>query len=259
MDDFIKQRAGAPRGFFAAEAAGLAWLAEADAVPVVDVIEQGDDFLRIPRLTETAPSGDAARQFGHGLAALHDSGAPAFGWAPSTPAWFGPLDSPFEVSTEPCSAFSRFWATQRLEPLYSDLTGMLSKDEERVIASAIAVVSQGVFDGICGGEPEQPSRVHGDLWSGNLLWTASGAVLIDPAAHSGHRLEDLALLALFGAPFLDEIFTGYESAHPLPDGWRGELPAHSFFALLAHVKLFGRGFLSQTLGAAQSIADRARS
>lgn len=256
MVDFVKQRTDAPQGFFAAEAAGLRWLAEADAVPVVGVIEQGDDFLRLPRLDETAPSAEAARQFGRRLADLHDSGAPAFGWAPSTPAWFGPLDSPFEVAAAPCPTFSQFWAEQRLDPLLSEMAGMLSAEDEELIASAIEVIRAGAFDGICGDGGEEPSRVHGDLWSGNLLWTPSGAVLIDPAAHGGHRLEDLALLTLFGTPFLDEIFSGYESAHPLPDGWRGDLPAHSFFALLAHVKLFGRGFLGQTLSAARTIRDR---
>ena len=43
-----------------------------------------------------------------------------------------------------------------------------------------------------------PARLHGDLWAGNLLWTADGGVLIDPAAHGGHRETDLAMLALFG-------------------------------------------------------------
>ena len=33
------------------------------------------------------------------------------------------------------------------------------------------------------------------------MWTAEGAVLIDPAAHGGHRETDLAMLALFGCPF----------------------------------------------------------
>ncbi|MGJ5724937.1 hypothetical protein ACSBQT_11210 [Brevibacterium sp. H602] len=43
----------------------------------------------------------------------------------------------------------------------------------------------------------------------------------------------------------------------MPDGWRDDLPAHSFFALLAHIRLFGRGFLGQTVRAARSIIARA--
>ena len=43
----------------------------------------------------------------------------------------------------------------------------------------------------------------------------------------------------------------------MPDGWRDDLPVHSFFALLAHIRLFGRGFLGQTVRAARSIIARA--
>src|SRR4030095_11212304 len=48
--------------------------------------------------------------------------------------------------------------------------------------------------------PEPPSRIHGDLWHGNLLWAADGrAWLVDPSAHGGHRETDLAQLGHFGA------------------------------------------------------------
>ena len=47
------------------------------------------------------------------------------------------------------------------------------------------------------------------LWSGGRGW------LIDPAAHGGHRETDLAMLALFGAPFLARIIACYEEVTPL--------------------------------------------
>jgi fructosamine-3-kinase len=43
----------------------------------------------------------------------------------------------------------------------------------------------------------------------------------------------------------------------MPEDWRHDLPVHSFFALLAHVRIFGRGFLGQTLNAAGAITARA--
>ena len=68
---------------------------------------------------------------------------------------------------------------------------------------------------------EPPQRIHGDLWSGNVLWSRGGqGWLIDPAAHGGHRETDLAMLALFGTPNLTEIIRGYTEASPLADGWR---------------------------------------
>lgn len=257
MADFIKQRTGAPPGFFAAEASGLAWLAEPDVVPVVNVIDHDEQALRLERIDETTPNARSAAEFGRRLARLHDSGAPAFGWAPAEPAWFGPLDSPFEVGVASCDSFTDFWVELRLTSLASAITDRVSAEDDATITSAIESIATGAFDGISGQDTEPPARVHGDLWAGNLMWTPEGCTLIDPAAHGGHRLEDLALLALFGSPFLDEIYTGYAAEHPLPEGWQSDLPAHSFFALLAHVKLFGAGFRGQTLTAARAITARA--
>lgn len=258
MHAFVKTRADAPSGFFAAEAAGLKWLAEPEVVPVVGVIEHDANSLRLDRVEETAPDANSAFAFGRQLALLHDSGAPSFGWAPAEPAWFGPLESPFEVEVASCSSFTEFWVETRLEPMAADISDQLSKDQQETITSAIRAIASGAFEGISGAGREKPARVHGDLWAGNLMWTPAGCTLIDPSAHGGHRLEDLAMLALFGTPFLEEVFAGYEAVHPMPSGWEKDLPVHNFFALLAHVKLFGAGFLGQTLSAATAIADRGR-
>ena len=257
MTDFLKLRKSAPDGFFAAEAAGLRWLAEPGVVPVVDVIEHGADFLQLRRLEEVGPSAEAAAAFGRDLARLHDAGAPGFGWSPAPQSFFGPLDNPFEVPAESVGDFTDYWAEQRLRPLVTAVAGDLTGEDRATVASAIDAIASGVFAGICGEDEEAPARVHGDLWAGNLMWTPDGVTLIDPAAHGCHRLEDLALLGLFGASYLDEIYSGYEQEHPMLDGWRNDLPVHSFFALLAHIRLFGRGFLGQTVRAARSIIARA--
>ena len=70
--------------------------------------------------------------------------------------------------------------------------------------------------GLAGRPPEPPARLHGDLWNGNVLWTADGVVLVDPAAHGGHRETDLAMLALFDLPHLDRVLAAYDEAAPLP-------------------------------------------
>src|SRR5690606_12227391 len=136
-----------------------------------------------------------------------------------------------------------YWAQDRLRPLADTLPRLLGAEGHATVDAAIDVIAGGAFDGISGRGAEPPSPVHGDLWSGNLMWTAHGAVLIDPAAHGGHRLEDLAMLSLFGAPHLGELFAGYEAEHPLPADWQQDLPAHLFFGLLAHVRLFGEAYL----------------
>lgn len=257
---FEKRSSTAPAGFFEVEAAGLRWLAEAGKAAVVGVHRVETDRLVLERLRQVSPSARAARRFGGSLARLHSSGAPAFGSTPGPGrAWFGPLSSPFEVPVSPTANFGEFWA-HRLR-FITDLAsagfrraGVCTEPIER----AIGAVAAGAFDGIAGVGRESPSRVHGDLWSGNLMWTPGGAVLIDPAAHGGHRLEDLAMLALFGAPYLEEIFSGYEAQYPMPPRWREDLPAHSLFGLIAHVHLFGGAYAEQAAAAAERAARRFR-
>lgn len=257
-DEHVKSRPDAPAGFFAAEADGLRWLAEPGAVPVVGVIAQDRASLTIERLHEARPTAQAARDLGTGLARLHDAGAPGFGWAPSATAWFGPLSDPVELPTAPRDTFTAYWVSDRLRPIAERAAGTLGASGRAAVDAAISAIDTGAFEGIAGEGREVPARVHGDLWSGNVLWTAQGATLIDPAAHGGHRLEDLALLTLFGAPHLDEVLAAYEAAHPMPASWREDLPAHLFFCLLAHVHLFGAMYVDQAVSVARTIVERVR-
>ena len=78
-----------------------------------------------------------------------------------------------------------------------------------------------------------------------MLWPGGRGALIDPAAHGGHRETDLAMLALFGAPHLDEILRGYTETVPLADGWRARVPLHQLHPLLVHACLFGPAYAAQ--------------
>ena len=114
-----------------------------------------------------------------------------------------------------------------------------------VVDAVISRCETGDFD-----DDDPPARLHGDLWSGNVMWTPEGVVLIDPAAHGGHRETDLAMLALFGCPYLDAVIDGYQQQRPLRDGWRERVGLHQLYPLLAHVVLFGGGYARQAHAAA---------
>ena len=105
------------------------------------------------------------------------------------------------------------------------------------------------------GPPEPPARLHGDLWGGNVLAAGDGTrpVLVDPAAHGGHREVDLAMLALFGAPGgLERVLAAYAEVHPPADGQAERVALWQLFPLLVHAALFGGGY-----GAAVDRAARA--
>ncbi|WP_448852595.1 fructosamine kinase family protein [Corynebacterium sp. 335C] len=257
-DPHVKTRPGAPDGFFDCEAAGLRWLAEAEdrgGARVVGVLGAGPGELRLARITPARATREAAAEFGARLAATHDAGADGFGAPPAGwegDGFFGPLSDPRPMTLVPRATFGEFWADDRLAPALAELDGVYGPEERAVFDRLLDRLHAGEFD-----DDDPPARVHGDLWGGNLMWDAEGAVLIDPAAHGGHREEDLAMLALFGADHLDAIVGGYLEAHPLPGGRAGvaeRTPLHHLYGVLMHAVLFGGGYAGQALSIARRYA-----
>jgi fructosamine-3-kinase len=225
-----------------AEANGLRWLGEADAVPVPEVIFSEDGLLGVAWVPAGTASLGAAEQFGRDLAALHAAGAEAFG-AP-WPGFIAGLPLP----NEQASAWPPWYAERRLLPYIR-----IARDAGALGAADVAAV-EGVAGriGDLAGPAEPPARIHGDCWSGNVLWSAGRGWLIDPAAHGGHRETDLAMLALFGAPHLDHVVTAYHDVAPLAAGWQARVPLHQLHPLLVHVCLFGGGYRQSALAAARA-------
>ena len=58
----------------------------------------------------------------------------------------------------------------------------------RVPAGDTAVVEAAAGRAVAvAGPAEPPSRIHGDCWSGNVLWSGGRGVLVDPAAHGDRK------------------------------------------------------------------------
>jgi fructosamine-3-kinase len=233
-------RAGDPG--FGAEARGLRWLGEAAAAPVPEVIGWDEGALVISWLATQAPERQAAERFGRDLARLHVAGAQGFG-AP----WPGVIAG-LPLGNEAGNSWPEWFAAQRLLPF-----ARRARDAGSLTSADVGVI-ESVADriGELAGPAEQPSRIHGDCWSGNVLWSGGRGWLIDPAAHGGHRETDLAMLALFGAPFLDRLISCYQEVAPLAGGWRERVPLHQLHPLLVHVCLFGAGYRTAALDAARA-------
>ncbi len=226
----------------AAEASGLRWLHAAGAVPVPEVVVCEQGLLGIAWISATGSDRTAADRFGRDLASLHAGGAGRFG-AP----WPGFIAS-LPLPNDQAESWPAWYAEHRLLP-YSRLArdaGALTGPDVALIESVAARIGE------LAGPAEPPARIHGDCWSGNVLWSGGRGWLIDPAAHGGHRETDLAMLALFGAPYLERVLAAYQEVAPLAAGWQARVPLHQLHPLLVHVCLFGGSYRQSAVSAART-------
>ena len=225
-----------PPDYFPVEAAGLRWLAAVpDGAAVVRVQDVDATRIVLDRLHPVRPTPDAAASFGRALARTHAAGAAAFGAPPE--GWEGDgFIGRQRLTMRPDDRWGTCYAEQRVLPYARE-----AHDIGHLSAAALATVER-VADRLRAGDFDDdrpPARIHGDLWSGNVVFTAAGVVMIDPAAHGGHGLTDLAMLHVFGAPGLDRISAAYAEEARLEPGWRELVGLHQLHPLLVHAVSHG--------------------
>jgi fructosamine-3-kinase len=219
------------------EAAGLRWLAAAGArVPAV--VDESPGRLVLERVHVGSLDAAGDEDLGRMLAAVHSAGAPRFGSLPA--------DGPFfvgrcELESPEGDDWNDYYLQHRCLPLARRVG--LEREVARVVVDAPV---------------EPPARLHGDLWSGNVLADRTGRPwLIDPAAYGGHREMDLAMLDLFGH-IPERTAAAYGEVVTLADGWRDRIPLWQLFPLLVHAVLFGGGYLRQSHDLAVRLSRGAR-
>ncbi|WP_091532098.1 fructosamine kinase family protein [Microlunatus soli] len=230
---FVKATEPLP-GAFDHEAYGLRRLGAVAGGARTAAVVAADDGLLILEWVDQAPAGHAAAaDFGRRLAVTHAAAATGFG-----------RDTDSVIASEPLPAgngydnWPDFYAAARLTPFLERAVarGRLDDRDRRSLQQVIDKLPS------LAGAAEPPALLHGDLWSGNVLWTTDEAVLIDPACYGGHRETDLAMLPLFGLPQLDVVLASYQQQAPLADGWQQRIAVHQLFPLLVHAVIFGGSY-----------------
>lgn len=237
---FVKTNARADPAMLPAEARGLAFLREARALRVPEVIAVSSGragepaFLVLEYLEPARPAPGFDERLGRGLAALHASGAPCFGLDHDN--FIGRLPQ----RNDPAATWHEFYGERRLLPQLraaadsGRATRRMKEGIEHLVSRLSALT----------GEAEPPSRLHGDLWGGNLHRDDRGEpCLVDPAVYGGHREVDLAMMRLFGG-FSERCFAAYGEASPLAPGHEDRVAMYQLYPLLVHVNLFGGSYVS---------------
>jgi fructosamine-3-kinase len=91
-----------------------------------------------------------------------------------------------------------------------------------------------------------PALIHGDLWSGNYMYTSKGTALIDPAVYYADREMEFAIITMFGG-FSQTFFDAYNEINPLEPDWNERNLIYQLYHILNHYYLFGGGYLQQAL------------
>ncbi|WP_110642376.1 fructosamine kinase family protein [Salinicola sp. CPA57] len=225
----------------AGEADGLRALGDACRDLIVPaVLAEDGDLLVMEALDGTGPRDAAA--LGAGLRQMHRDSREAgaeHGW---------PRDNACGLTPQPNASLADgrvFQRERRLLPLVR-----LCR-EQGLLDAALAERIERLAESLESWLPDvSPSLVHGDLWSGNVLFTPTGPAIIDPAIYRHYPEVDVAMLTLFGGPG-DAFFEAY---------WNGERPADwerrealfQLYPLLNHLYLFGPGYL----GSVSRVVDR---
>lgn len=239
---FLKWNSTASSSMFHTEAKGLNLLSEAKtSLLIPTVILSGNDFLLLSVIEAGTKTSNSDREFGMKLAKLHQCSAPEFGLNHDN--FIGKLSQ----SNTPHLDWADFFITERIEPQIK-----LGIDSSKFSSGVLQEIDK-LHSVIQNSFPkEDPALLHGDLWSGNYMYSKDGAVSIyDPAVYFGHREMDLSMTRLFGG-FSADFYKGYNSAFPLTDNFEQRISLFNLYPILVHANLFGGEYIQQ----AKRILDR---
>lgn len=249
---FVKANSMDRVNFFLTEQTGLEALRSTGKIGVPKILGLGTDHRRGISFLAMEYIGGALRSssyweiFGQELAGMHRTECQPFSGFEGAGCSYGFLEDNYigasPQKNSPKEKWVDFYRECRLIP---QLTMA-----ERYLDSAVRKKAVRLLDHLEDymREPEFPSLLHGDLWSGNVICGKDGkAWLIDPAAYVGDYETDLAMLQLFGNP-PERFWRAYCESNPMDRrGYAERRALYQLYHLLNHLNLFGKAYLGSVV------------
>ena len=232
-------------GMFQTEHLGLDLLAGSKTLRIPKVISNGEadkySWLLLEFIEQGAVTHKFWEDFGTMLADLHQNSNELFGLDHNN--YIGSLHQSNRQHVNWFDFFIEERLQKQLRPAYDK--GLADKKIITHFENLYKVLPD-IFP------TENPSLLHGDLWSGNFLCDDnSRACLVDPAVYYGFREMDIAMSKLFGG-FSSGFYVAYNQAFPMSPGWQQRIDICNLYPLLVHVNLFGWSYV----GSVKSIVGR---
>ena len=238
---FLKANSIEREDFFRAEAEGIAALRSAEAIRVPRIYAMGKDedysFLLMEHIDSSRPVEGFWEKLGTDLAMMHKADTAAF--VKSGRYGFDRdnyIGAGYQKNTGKDS-FIEFFAECRLRPQFEMAEKYFDCEMIRKSNRLLNTLDKYLV------EPDRPSILHGDLWSGNFMSDENGLpMLIDPAVYVGCYEADIAMTELFGG-FDKRFYHSYFDFMGMIPGYADRRDLYNLYHLLNHLNLFGSSYL----------------
>ena len=260
VDIFMKANEKDNVDFFVQEANNLEAISKTNSIGTPEVVALGTDngedvgysFLLLKYVPEDNKTNLFWENLARSLANMHKAETERF--LPKDKlakgCKFGFLQDNYigrtkQIST-PTKSWIEFFRDNRLLPQFKLAQKYFDENEIKSFEKLVDNISDFLI------EPEKPSLLHGDLWSGNVLCGKNETpYLIDPACYVGHPEADIAMTELFGG-FNPVFYSVYKEEGLLQDDYVSRRDLYNLYHVLNHVNLFGQSYM----GAAKAIIKK---
>ena len=242
---FIKENTISNADSFRAEAEGLDTIRSTNTLRVPGIYAIGTNtspegyssaFLLMEFIDRRGTSHSFWEDLGRGLSAMHKADTsgfvPAYGFKSNNYIGAG------KQKNTPKSTWIEFFSECRLKPQFKLAEGYFDEKLLKAASHLLDNLDKYLY------EPEKPSLLHGDLWSGNFISDENGQpMLIDPAVYVGCSEADIAMTELFGG-FDRRFYTSYFEAMDETPGYEDRRDLYNLYHLTNHLNIFGSAYLS---------------